>query len=72
MRISVKAKPAASRDEVKKIADDEFVVSTIQPPIQGRANRAILKLLADFLGKPVASLRIVSGYTARSKIVEIL
>ena len=45
MKINVKAKPRVREDKVEKIDEQNFVVSVTEPPVQGRANIAILKLL---------------------------
>ena len=49
-----------------------FVVSVKEPPIQGRANQAILKALARFLDVAPSRLRIISGYTSRQKVIEVV
>lgn len=79
MRIFVKAKPGAKVEEVKKIdppAGQEgaihFSVSVKEPPVQGRANAAIIKALAAHFNIAPSRVRIVFGHTSRDKIVEIL
>lgn len=72
MKIFVKAKPNSREEKIEKIDDTHFVVSVKAPPIQGMANRAIIKLLADYFKTDVSRVRIVSGAIARNKIVEIL
>ena len=69
MRINVKAKPNSSESKVEKIDDLNFVVSVKDPPVQGRANRAIIKILSEYFHSP--SVRIVSGHISRNKVVEI-
>jgi len=69
MRINVKAKPDSNENKVDKIDDLNFVVSVKDPPVQGRANRAIVKILSEYFH--TSNIRIVSGYTSRNKIVEI-
>ena len=69
MRINVKAKPNSNENKVEKIDDLNFIVSVKDPPVQGRANRAIVKLLSDYFHSP--SVRIVSGHISRQKIIEI-
>lgn len=69
MRINVKAKPNSNENKVEKIDDLNFVVSVKDPPIQGRANRAIVKVLSEYFH--TSRIRIVSGHTLRNKIVEI-
>ena len=41
------------------------------PPERGRANAALVELLAEALGIPRARVRVVGGATARRKVVEI-
>jgi uncharacterized protein (TIGR00251 family) len=41
------------------------------PPERGRANRELVKKLAEHFGVPEASVRIVSGLASKKKIVEI-
>ena len=41
------------------------------PPERGRANDAVLKLLAERLRLPLAELTVVSGASARDKVVEL-
>lgn len=71
MRIFVKVKPGAFQNKVEKLDDANFTVATTEPPIQGRANRAIVELLAEYFGVSKTSVRIVSGATSRNKIIEI-
>ena len=72
MRINVKAKPNFHEEKVEKISDTEFIVSVKEPPVHGLANKAIIKALADYFNVAQVRVRIVSGYTSRQKVVEIL
>ena len=72
MRISVKAKAGAKKELVEKISDKEFVVSVKEPPIDGRANWAICRAVADYFGISPSRVNIVSGQSAKNKIVEIV
>ena len=71
MRIFVKVKPAAKEEMVEKIDDANFKVQVKEPPVEGRANLAVIKALADYFGVAQLNVRIVSGFTSRSKIIEI-
>ncbi len=50
----------------------EFVVAVKEPAKEGRANRAIEKALAEYLNVAPSRVRIVSGHSAKEKIVEVL
>jgi uncharacterized protein len=53
------------------VLDGVLRVRVAAPPVDGAANRALTALLADELGVPGGAVRIVSGETARTKVVEI-
>ncbi|OWK26677.1 MAG: hypothetical protein US76_01515 [Parcubacteria group bacterium GW2011_GWA2_38_13b] len=72
MKIFVKAKPNAKEEWVEKIDSAHFVISVKEPPIQGRANEAIKKVLADYFKISVQSVKIVSGHYLRRKIIDII
>lgn len=72
MKLFITAKPMAKEDRVEKIDAAHFTVSVREPPVEGRANRAIIKAMADFLGIAPSRLKIVSGYSSRSKVLEVL
>ena len=69
MRINIKAKPNSNENKVEKIDDLNFVVSVKDPPVQGRANRAIVKMLSEYFHTP--NIRIISGHISRNKVVEV-
>lgn len=71
MRISVKAKTNAKKELVEKLSDTEFVVAVKEPPIDGRANWAIARAIAEHFGISPSRVSIVSGQTAKNKILEI-
>ena len=71
MRISVKAKTNAKKELVEKLSDNEFAVSVKEPPIDGRANWAICRAIADYFGVSSSRANIISGQTSKNKIVEI-
>ena len=71
MKIFVKAKPNAKEERVEKIDSAHFVVSVKEPPVQGRANQAIVKTPAGFFGVSISRVTIISGHTSRSKLIDI-
>ncbi|MBI4133250.1 DUF167 domain-containing protein [Candidatus Uhrbacteria bacterium] len=75
MKIIVRAKPAAAEEKVEELGHEQgiasFSVSVKEPPIEGRANRAIVAALAHHFRVPIAHIKIISGHTSRIKIIEI-
>jgi hypothetical protein len=72
MKIFVSVKPGAKEEKVLRLDEAHFKISVKEPPVDGRANWAVIRTLADYLKKPATSLRIISGQTSRQKILEIL
>lgn len=72
MRIEVSAKPRSMHDRIEKLSDTHYKVMVKEPPIGGRANRAIVKLLAEYFSVAEYQVKIVSGMTSREKVVEIM
>lgn len=71
MKIFIKAKPNSSKEKVEKVDENNFVVSVKEPPVNGLANKAVIKALSDFLGIHSVRIKIISGFTSRQKIIEI-
>jgi len=70
MKIQVKVKPNSRTDEV--IAGfDEILVKVKEPPKEGKANKAVIKLLAEYYKVPRSSVKIISGMGSKSKVIEI-
>jgi len=71
MKISVKVKPGAREEYIKEIGEGNFEVAVKEPPVQGKANRAVVRALAEYFHVSQSQVSIVSGYTSRNKVVEI-
>lgn len=71
MKTNVKAKPNSREEKVEKVGENEFIVSVKEPPINGLANKAIIQALAEYFKISSSRIKIISGFTSRSKIVEI-
>lgn len=72
MKIVVRAKPGAKENAVEKIGEAEFKVSVTAPPVQGRANLAIVKLLSEYFKVSLSQVHLVSGFSSKQKVFEIL
>jgi uncharacterized protein len=70
-RVRLRVSPGSGRAEIVGRYADGWKVRVTAAPEHGRANDAVLRLLADTLAVPREALTIVSGHSARDKIVEL-
>ncbi len=68
---AVKVVPRASRNEIVGVEGDVIKVRLNAPPVEGKANVALVRLLAELLGVSAAQIEIVRGETARRKLVRV-
>lgn len=72
MKISVYIKPSSRhREEVVKNDDETLTVYTKAPAIEGRANAAVIKLLAKYFKVAPSKVKLTRGATSKYKIFEI-
>jgi len=71
MKIIVKTKPGAKDDKIEKVDESNYIISVKEPPINGRANAALIKLLANYFDISPSLIEIISGFMARIKVIEI-
>ncbi len=71
MRIDVRVKPKASRRGVETGPDGVLTVRVSEPAADGRANAAVIDMLAQHFGVPKSAVILVRGLASRRKIVEI-
>jgi uncharacterized protein (TIGR00251 family) len=69
--IAVRVQPNAARSEVVGFTDDVLALRVAAPPVQGKANRALVELLSRSLGVSRGRIDIVKGHTSRNKVVTV-
>lgn len=71
-QLEVRVSPGASADAITVAASGgALAVRTTAPPEDGKANAAVLRLLAKALGLPVSALELVRGAASRSKLIRL-
>jgi uncharacterized protein (TIGR00251 family) len=71
IRFAVHVQPRASRTEVLGQHGDALKVRLAAPPVDGGANEELARYLAEVLRVPRRSIVLVSGHSARRKVVEV-
>ncbi len=67
----VRVQPKASSDQVAGYREGVLQLRVTAPPDKGRANAAVVSLLAEALGVPKSRVRIIRGQTSRDKVVTV-
>lgn len=65
----VKVAPRASREEVRSVEAGALKVMLTAPPVEGAANKALVKLLAKQLGVAKGRVKVIAGEKSRAKRV---
>lgn len=71
MKFFVKVKVGAREEKIERIDEVNFKVAVKQLPEKGRANKAIIRIMADYFKVSQSDLQIISGSTSRLKIIKI-
>jgi uncharacterized protein len=69
--LQVRVQPRAPRTEIAGERAGRLLVRVTAPPAEGRANAAVVAMLAKRLGVPKSSVRILSGHGARDKRIAV-
>lgn len=71
VRISVQITPNAKKSEVIGILEDVLKIRLQAQPIEGKANEALVRFLADMLSVPKSAVSITHGHTNKRKVIEV-
>jgi len=70
MKINVRVTPKAKQNKVV-VEADRLKVYLTAPPVEGKANQALIDLLAEYYGVRRSQIRIITGQKGRDKVVEV-
>jgi len=69
--LTCRVHPNAPRNRIEKIQDDQLVVRLNSPPVEGQANKALIKLLAKTLHVAPSRLSLIQGDKSRTKVIAV-
>ncbi len=69
--LTLQVVPRASKNQIVGIQGDALKIRLNAPPVEGKANDALIQFLAEWLGVARAQIEIIAGHTARRKIVRV-
>jgi uncharacterized protein (TIGR00251 family) len=67
--VNVRIIPRASKNRIQGVLGDALKIRLQAPPVDGKANDALVRFLADTLSLPVRNISLLSGETSRNKRV---
>ncbi len=71
VELAIRVQPGAKRTEVAGPLGDDLKVRVAAPPVDGKANAALVRFLASQLDVPVREVTVVRGESSRSKLVAV-
>jgi uncharacterized protein (TIGR00251 family) len=71
VEIRVRLKPRGSRDELLGVRGGVLEAKVTAPPVDGRANKALCKLVAKRVGVAPSRVAVVRGAKSREKVVRV-
>lgn len=72
MRLALRVQPGAKRSALlARLASGEWKVSVAAPPVEGRANEAVVELMSELLGVHRRQVGLARGASSRRKTIEV-
>ncbi len=69
--LTLHVQPGAKRSEVTGLHGDALKIRLAAPPIEGRANEALLRFIAELFAVPLRNVELLRGAQSRHKMVKI-
>jgi uncharacterized protein (TIGR00251 family) len=69
--LTVRIHPGARRSAITGVHAEALKISLTTPPVDGRANEALIAFLAEALHLPKARITLLTGATSRSKTLRV-
>jgi len=68
----VRVQPGASKNEIVGVQQDALKIRISAPPVEGKANKALVQFLAEQLEVRRSQVEILSGHTSRIKTIRVI
>jgi uncharacterized protein len=69
--LKIKVKPNSHKQNIQEEPDGSLIISLKSPPVDGKANEELIKLLAQKFDIPKSQITIKSGSSSRNKLIEL-
>ena len=71
MKIKIRVVPNSKKESIQQIDSTTYKIKVREKAIEGRANEAVLRLIAKHVGISMADVKIVHGFKSREKVISI-
>lgn len=69
--LTLHIQPGAKKTEFAGLHGDALKIRLSAPPVDGKANEALIKFIAETLRLPKSAVNLKSGQTSRRKVLEV-
>jgi uncharacterized protein (TIGR00251 family) len=69
--LAVKIQPRAQKNAVTGVVGEALKLALTAPPVEGRANQAVVEFVAELFRIPRSSVTIASGLSSRNKVIRL-
>lgn len=70
-KIFITAKPGSKKPGIEKTDETHWIIRVREPATEGKANKAVLRAIADELKLPISRISILRGEGSRNKVITI-
>jgi len=71
LKLTVTVKAGAKQERIERLDETHYRVWVKAPPLEGRANEAVVEALSDYFDKPKSFFEILSGHHSKNKIISV-
>ena len=69
--VEIRLHPRGGRDQVMGERDGAVLIRISAPPVDGKANAALITFVAKTIGVPMGAVTIIRGETSRTKVIRV-
>lgn len=70
MKVIIRVKPNSHQEKIEK-TENGYLIFVKEPPVDNRANQAVIKVLANYFKTPKSRISILSGLKSKQKVIEM-
>ena len=70
-RIGIQVKPRSKKGGVEKLPNGDLLVKVNAPPVDGKANEAVIAALSKYLNLPKSKIKLIKGETSKHKLIQV-